>query len=199
LIRPFVREDDQDAPSLAPAARSTRRGPSRLERIGASCLIVVLLGLEVWAVAGYHDDWPFAVNAMFSFHRTPSEPVYDVFVTASGLGASRRLDPRTDLGAPNTESFRRMFFARWYGSTSSRFPQRGVVHDDPARFIDRMDAFCKAVTAELARRGEAVPATVSVEIDRLQREGRWWVVTERRTAFVYDVATGSPEVRARAA
>jgi hypothetical protein len=160
---------------------------------------VVLIACEAWAVVGYHDDWPFAVNAMFSFHRTPNQPVYDLYVVASGPGPSRRLDPVADLGAPNTESFRRMFFARWYGSTSTRFPQRGVDDDDPGRFIERMDAFCKAVATELVRRGERAPTEVSIEIDRLQRDGRVWAVTERRTAFVYDVATGSPEVRARAA
>jgi hypothetical protein len=170
----------------------------RLARALASYFIVALIACEAWAIVGYHDDWPFAVNAMFSFHRAPNQPVYDVYIVASGSGSSRRLDPVADLGAPNVESFRRMFFARWYGSTRNDFPQRGVSHDNHARFVGRMEAFCRAAVTEMVVRGERPPQTLTVEMDRLQRAAGTWVATDHDVVYTYVVGRGVDELRSGA-
>jgi hypothetical protein len=136
-------------------------------------LVLVLVGLQVWAMAGYRDDWPFAANAMFAFPRHDAEPVYELDVLVEVEGSWRRLDPEADLGLAHPEYFRRMFFSRYYGSTNGQFPQRMFSSDDRARFEARLTAFCRAVARSLTDHGEAATALRLELVERRRRDGTW--------------------------
>jgi hypothetical protein len=136
-------------------------------------LVMGLIGFQLWAMAGYRDDWPFAANAMFAFPRATSEPVYELTVVVKVEGAWRALDPQSDLGLAHPEYFRRVFFSRYYGSTNGRFPQRTFSSDDRARFEARLTEFCRAVDRSLGDRGETVNALRLDLVERHRRDGTW--------------------------
>ena len=153
-----------------------RRVPARAT---ASLFILAIIGLQAWAVVDYRDDWPFASNSMFSFGREPDGHVYDLQLTVEVDGSWRRLAPTDDLGAEDDESFRRLFFTRWYGSTDPDYPQRSFAHDDPATFVARMGQFCRTVASEMHERGQPVEGLV-VTLVELEPAGDRWTVTEQR-------------------
>ncbi len=136
----------------------------------------MIIGLQVWAVVDYRDDWPFASNSMFSFRREPDGHVYDLQLSVEVDGQWRRLAPTNDLGAEDDESFRRLFFTRWYGSTDADYPQRSFAHDDAAAFVARMGEFCRAVDSEMHERGQQVEALAIVVVE-LEPEHDHWVAT----------------------
>lgn len=139
-------------------------------------MILVIIGMQVWAVVDYRDDWPFASNSMFSFRREPDGHVYDLQLTVEVAGRWRRLAPTEDLGAEDDESFRRLFFTRWYGSTDADYPQRSFAHDDPSAFSARMGQFCRAVDSEMHKRGQQVEG-LAILLVELEPAGDHWVVT----------------------
>jgi len=140
----------------------------------SALVMVVLVGLQLWAIVEHRDDWPFASNSMFSFARRPNEAVYDLDVRLEVEGRWRALDPVGDLGFPNAEGFPRVFFSKWYGSTDPTFPQRTFSTDDRAHFVQRMTEFCRDVVRVAARQAVKVDA-VSVDVIRLTRTlyGPW--------------------------
>ena len=148
-------------------------------------LVLALIGLQVWAMVGYHDDWPFAANAMFAFPRDASEPTYELRTDVEVDGRWRTLDPVADLGINNPENFRRMFFSVYYGSTDGDFPQRAFSSDDRTRFEARLSAFCRAVARSLADRDDAVTA-VRLELRELRREDGSWVTVRREPVGACD-------------
>jgi hypothetical protein len=146
----------------------------QLARIGPALLVIALVGFQLWAMAGYRDDWPFAANAMFAFPRVNSEPVYELSVVVEVEGAWRPLDPRTDLGLAHPEYFRRVFFSRYYGSTNGRFPQRTFSSDDRTRFEARLTEFCRAIERSLADNGESATALRLELVEHHRRDGTWF-------------------------
>ncbi len=116
----------------------------------------MIIGLQVWAVVDYRDDWPFASNSMFSFRREPNDHVYDLQLTVEVDGRWRRLAPTQDLGAEDDESFRRLFFTRWYGSTDPDYPQRSFAHDDPPPSRHGWASSAGTVDSEMHARGQQV-------------------------------------------
>lgn len=136
--------------------------------------------MQVWAVVDYRDDWPFASNSMFSFRREPDGHVYDLQLTVEVDGQWRRLAPVDDLGAEDDESFRRLFFTRWYGSTDADYPQRSFAHDDAAAFAARMGQFCRAVESEMHQRGELVVGLAVTLVELHPVDGQWVVTTQHR-------------------
>jgi hypothetical protein len=157
----------------------------RLTRGAPAALIVAVLGLQSWAMAGYHDDWPFAANAMFAFPRDASEPTYELRTHVEVDGQWRPLDPVADLGINDPEHFRRMFFSVYYGSTDEDFPQRAFSSDNRARFEARLSTFCRAVARSLADRGESATA-MRLELRELRREDGTWVATHREAVGACD-------------
>jgi hypothetical protein len=154
-----------------------RRVPARAT---ATLFILAIIGLQAWAVVDYRDDWPFASNSMFSFGREPDGHVYDLQLTVEVDGRWRRLAPADDLGAEDDESFRRLFFTRWYGSTDPDYPQRSFAHDDPAAFAARMSDFCREVESEMHDRDRQVEGLAIVLVE-LEPAGDHWAVTRERS------------------
>jgi hypothetical protein len=152
--------------------------------------VIVLIGLQLWAMAGYRDDWPFAANAMFAFPRQTSEPVYELDVLVEVEAGWRTLDPKADLGLAHPEFFRRMFFSRYYGSTNGQFPQRMFSSDDRARFEARLTSFCQAVEHSMTDHGET-PSALRVELVEQRRRDGTWVASQREIVGRCD-PIGSP-------
>ena len=136
--------------------------------------------MQVWAVVDYRDDWPFASNSMFSFRREPDGHVYDLQLTVEVEGQWRRLAPTNDHGAEDDESFRRLFFTRWYGSTDADYPQRSFAHDDAAAFAARMGQFCRAVDSEMHKRGQQVEALAIIVVELEPANDHWTVTAHHR-------------------
>jgi hypothetical protein len=147
-------------------------------KVLATSAIVAVVGLQAWPLAWNLDDWPFASNSMFSFHRDQAEPVYDLVIRVETAGSWRRMEPAADLGYPDGETFRRQFFAAWYGSSDHSFPQRTFSDDDWGRFSTRMTLFCRILAAEMATRTEP-PTAMRLSVATLRAaEDRWTVLDE---------------------
>jgi len=160
-----------------------------------SVFIVAIIAIETVAIVTLTDDWPFGSNSMFAYYRTPDDPVYDIVVfVEERAGQPRRLDLTADLGVIDTESFRRMFFSRWYGSTDPRFPQGHLQEDTPAAFSERMTTFCQRVVQVMEERGSA-PVALQFEVHRLERGGDAWVTTGQTLVGSYRVSEGQFELR----
>src|SRR5688572_29539849 len=116
---------DADAEGDHPdAALGSERAhwPSLRHRLGAALLIASITGLELWAVLGPHEDWPFTSAPMFARYQTPGDPVFELsFYVEDPAGVRVELDPLRHLGTGEL-GFRRHFFARYYGSTDPRHP-----------------------------------------------------------------------------
>jgi hypothetical protein len=172
-------------------------------RLAASALAIGLVGLQVAAIVAYVDDWPVGSNAMFSFRRVASDDVYDLVINVEIDGSWRRLDPTADLGAIDTEAFRRQLFSKWYGSSDPSFPQGTVGVDDPAQFRARMTELCRSVADAMSDRGRSAHGLM-LSVERLARRGDRWVVIDTRmvgactpisAAFAVDPALVNPQLR----
>jgi len=162
-------------------------GRAAWRKLAVTSFVLALVGLQVAAVAGRFDDWPFAANAMFSYHRTASEPVYDLQVLRyDDRGVVHVVDPVRDLKVPSRLEFRRMFFSRWYGSTAAEFPQRGLTPLEPGDFDARMLTFCRAVRDTL--RSEHTEAdAVAIDLAQVVDAGGTWRSGPWRHVVLYDV------------
>lgn len=175
----------RDATNLRPACTVSGEAARKRWRVALSAFILVTLAMQARAVFTLTDDYPFASNSMFSFYRSAKTPVYDLYIEVeSATGFWRRLDPDPDLGFPSSETFRRLFFGRWYGSTNEMFPQGRFHSDDPAHFNARMAQFFRSVTSSMRVRGQ-VPIAFRVAVQQLR--------PSEATALLvgtYSVATG---------
>src|SRR5262245_18124717 len=107
-----AREEAAEPPESALAA-----WPSPLQRLGAAFLVLAILGLELRAVLGPYEDWPFTSAPMFALYQTPGAPVFELsFYVEDADGVAVELDPLRHLDTGEL-GFRRHFFARYYGST----------------------------------------------------------------------------------
>ena len=157
-------------------------------KLAVSGFVLALVGLQALAVAGRFDDWPFAANAMFSYRRSASEPVYDLEVRRyDSSGAVHVVDPVHDLKAPSKLEFRRMFFSRWYGSSDPDFPQRGLTPLEPGEFDTRMLVFCRAVRDSLRSEHSDVEA-IAVDLAQVVEEHGAWETGPWRAVVVYDAS-----------
>jgi hypothetical protein len=121
-----------------PAARRAYQGTVLV-------LVSVLLGLQLRAVVGPHEDWPFTSAPMFARYHTPGAPAYELGVVVREVGgAPFELVPKQHLGVGEL-AFRRQLFTRHYGSVDARHPGGHHVADDATKFERRMSAWCKLV------------------------------------------------------
>jgi hypothetical protein len=140
--------------------------PSRAHKLFAIGLAALLLGLELVAIAGPHEDWPFTAAPMFARYHAREQPLFeiDVFVRDSS-GARRPLRAR-ELGLGEL-SFKRQLFARWYGSTDPRHPAGHHANDTPQRFAARMAEFLDRLAKIETRRTRRAPAVLELEVRRV--------------------------------
>ena len=157
-------------------------------KAAVSSFVLALIGLQAWAVVGRFDDWPFAANAMFSYSRTPDEPVYSLSLLRFDRNdAAHIIDPVRDLDAPSDLEFGRMFFGRWYRSTDPGFAQRGLAPAEPGDVNARLLVFCRAVSDELRLHHDDAEE-IEVAVAEVRRDRGTWTVGAWRAVVTYDVA-----------
>lgn len=156
---------------------------SSLGKLGALGVIVLVLGLELRAVLGPHEDWPFTSAPMFARYVAPGDPLYELRIFLERPdGSERELSPRRDLGLGEL-GFRRQLFARYYGSTDPRHPSGHHPGDTPERFRERLRDFMHKLASVHARRGSHPVVAYRLEVWKLENER-----VERRPLVRYDVA-----------
>lgn len=169
----------------APPAPERANWPGRLHRSAAALLITTIAGLELWAVLGPHEDWPFTSAPMFARYQTPGAPVFELsFYAEDPAGVRVELDPLRHLGTGEL-GFRRHFFARYYGSTDPRHPSGHLRSDSEAAFRQRIAGWMRLVALAYAKQQGHPPRRLWLEASKLSA-GR----VERRPLFEFDPRSG---------
>jgi len=168
----------------APTGSTPAALPSRLHRFGAALLVAAILGLELRAVIGPYEDWPFTSAPMFARYQTPGDPLFELsFYVEDVEGVTMELDPLRHLDTGEL-GFRRHFFARYYGSTDPEHPSWHLPHDNRAKFEQRIAEWMKLVVAVYTRRAGHPPRRVWLEASKLEHGH-----VERRPLFEYVPST----------
>ena len=172
--------------------------PSRGARVAVALLATAILGLELRAIAGPYEDWPFSSAPMFAYYHDADWPLFELGLEVEiAPGSERQIDPRADLGIGEI-AFKRLLFADYYGSIDPAHPAGHHENDSPERFRQRMSELCRKVARVLAQRTGTPARTIRVELTRIeQQRGVTGVlelkkVAERRTVLVFDVASDRP-------
>jgi hypothetical protein len=120
---------------------------------------------------GPHEDWPFTSAPMFARYHTASDPVFELHVMISLInGGELHLQPQQHLGVGELP-FRRLLFAKYYGSTDPEHPFGHHPVDSRANFQRRMKlALENTVRAFEVHTGERVRAA-RVEVRRFDAGG----------------------------
>lgn len=159
--------------------------PGALHRLGAALLIASIAGLQLWAVLGPHEDWPFTSAPMFARYQTPGDPVFELsFYVEDPVGVRVELDPLRHLGTGEL-GFRRHFFARYYGSTDARHPSGHLPGDSDAAFRQRIAHWMRLVAGAYSKQRGHPPRRVWLEASKLSTKS-----IERRPLFEFDPRTG---------
>jgi hypothetical protein len=168
--------------------------PSRCAKLGVAVLATTVLGLELWAIQGPHEDWPFTSAPMFAYYHDADWPLFELNLYAvTAPGSEKPIDPRTELGIGEI-AFKRLLFADYYGSIDPRHPAGHHDNDSPERFRQRLSDFCRKVARAFAERTGTPARRIRVEVARIEQQrsasGELQVksVAERRTVMVFDVA-----------
>jgi hypothetical protein len=180
------------------APAETAPPPGVAARLLVLALAAVLVGLELRAIAGPHEDWPFSSAPMFATYHDPDWPVFELtFHAMLESGRERAIDPRSDLGIGEI-AFKRLMFGEYYGSIDPRHPSGHHPHDTPESFRQRLADFCRKLATVLRQRTGTAPRSIRLELARVRqlRDARGLLrtssVTERRTVFAFDVAADRP-------
>src|SRR6187399_890181 len=159
--------------------------PSRIHQMGAALLIASVCGLELRAVLGPYDDWPFTSGPMFARYQGPNDQVFELsFYVEDPEGTILELNPEQHLGLGEL-GFRRHFFTRYYGSTAELHPNGHFPRDGRAAFRGRIAAWMKLVVTAYARKQGHAPGRIWLEASKLSA-GR----VERRPLFEFSPKTG---------
>jgi hypothetical protein len=119
---------------------------------------LLLAGLELAALLGPWEDWPFSSAPMFARHQSRDAPVYYIEWWVDAAGGSRLLSPQKDLGLGELP-FRRGYFASFYGSADPRHPGGHFPDDDPAAFEQRQHDYCRRLSTAFRRpRASTLPS-----------------------------------------
>lgn len=169
-----VDQADAAAPESAPG------WPGRWHRLLASLLVVTVVGLQLRAVLGLHEDWPFTSAPMFARYQAPGDPLYELRVYAVGPGgAPVELDPERDLGLGEL-GFRRQLFSHYYGSTDPLHPAGHHPADSfelhRQRVLDWMRKVARGYQRQRGQQAERL------RLEAVQISGS---VVERRPLFDY--------------
>ena len=159
-----------------------------MHRLYALAVAALILGPNLWATIGLHEDWPFSTLPMFSVPVGPETPrVTFVFVGVEASGGTRRLDHES-VGAPST--LMRIFFQDVYGSVEERSAFAEFPNDGPEAFRERLERFFSAFVSAYHRRHPGAEPLRELRL-RVMRLG--WArneVIETREIGSFDVASG---------
>ena len=158
--------------------------PGQLHRLGAALLVATILGLELHAVLGPYEAWPFTSAPMFARYQTPGAPVFELsFYVEDPEGVTVELEPLRHLGIGEL-GFRRHFFSHYYGSTDPAHPSWHLPDDDRAKFAQRIAVWMKLIVSVYTRHEGHPPRRLRLEASKLEH-GQ----LERRPLFEYVPST----------
>ncbi len=167
--------------------------PSRRAQIAVALLAAAVLGLELRAILGPHEDWPFSSAPMFAYYHDADWPLFELNLYAeTAPGVERPIEPRGDIGIGEI-AFKRLLFADYYGSIDPWHPAGHHADDSPERFRLRMSELCRKVARAFRERTGTPARRIRVEAARIEQrrnaEGELEAsgAVERRTIFVFDV------------
>ena len=142
--------------------------PSRAHQLGALALAALLIGLQLRAMLGPHEDWPFTSAPMFAFYHSADRPLYEIAIfEQSAEGLEKRLRS-ADIGVREI-SFGRAFFGDVYGSIDPYHPAGHHPGDTPRAFAARMSEFSERLIAVRKRRGAPPAHSLRYELLRVER------------------------------
>ncbi len=160
-----------------------RLEPSFVHKCAAGLLVLTLCALELRAIVGPHEDWPFTSAPMFARYVAAGDPLYELhLVVELPSGSETELDPKRDLGMGEL-GFRRQFFTQVYGSTDPRHPSQHRLDDSRERFRARLLDSMKKLSGVYTRRSGRALAGLRLEVWRLEGPR-----LERRPVARYGVA-----------
>ena len=169
--------------------------PSRPAKLAAAALAAVVLGLELWAIRGPHEDWPFTSAPMFAYYHDADWPLFELVLYAEvAPGSEKPIDPRAELGIGEI-AFKRLLFADYYGSIDPRHPAGHHQDDSPERFRLRLSEFCRSVARVYLQRTGTPARKIRVEVARIEQQRNASgelepkSAGERRTVMLFDVAS----------
>ena len=154
-------------------------------QLGAGLLVACLLALQLRAMLGPHEDWPFTSAPMFARYHTMGEPLFELRVFARLAGGDElEVVPARDLGIGEL-AFRRQLFSRHYGSVDPKNPGGHRAGDNPELFRERLKNWMGRVSRAYSRSTGRELASLRLEVRRLAR-GR----TEARSLAELQLSSG---------
>lgn len=155
-----------DAVSVPPVVRI-----GRWHCLGASVLVVGLVGLELRAILGPYEDWPFTSAPMFARYHAAEDPLFELRLIARHLdGSEHEIVPQRDLGVGEL-AFRRQFFSKHYGSVDPKHPGGHMGMDDRKTFEKRLETWMRRVARVYERTTGHALAGMRLEAWRIAPEG----------------------------
>jgi hypothetical protein len=142
--------------------------PTRAHKLGALALIVLLVGLQLRAMLGPWEDWPFTSAPMFAFYHSADRPLYEIAIFEQAQDGSERRLRASDFGLREI-SFGRAFFGDVYGSIDPHHPAGHHPGDTPERFSQRMADFSVKLITIRTRNGAPKPHSLRYELLRIER------------------------------
>jgi hypothetical protein len=144
--------------------------PGRAHKLAALALVGALCLLQLRAMWGPYEDWPFTSAPMFARYHAAGDPLFEFRLFVVGQdGAARELDPRRDLGLSEI-GFRRQFFANYYGSTDPYHPSRHLPGDDEQAFLERVRDWMLRVERAYRVQNHRTPRLLRLEVWRIRQD-----------------------------
>lgn len=152
-------------------------------RLAAGALVATLVALQLGAMLGPHEDWPFTSAPMFARYHSADEPLFELrFIARFADGHEQEILPQRDLGLGEL-AFRRQFFAKHYGSADPKHPGGHQAQDTRVAFERRMTSWLRRVAVVYERGTGRALAAVRLEARRVTPSG-----TESKRVFEFDRA-----------
>ena len=143
---------------------------SPLQKAGVLALAALLLGLQLRAMLGPWEDWPFSSAPMFAYHHAPGDPLYEIVIHEQLLDGSERRTRSLDFGLPEI-SFGRQLFGEVYGSVDPKHPAGHHPNDTPERFAARMAELSGRLLRIRERKTGTRPRALRYELVRVDAGG----------------------------
>jgi hypothetical protein len=124
----------------------------------------LLIGLELRAIAGPFEDWPFTSAPMFARYQLEEDAIYRlVFHVEKANGEDEIIDAARALGIGEL-SIKRLFFGSYYGSTDPSYPLGHKPHDTSEAFTRRLSDFSARVVRVYSRNLNQKPKAFRIEL-----------------------------------
>ncbi|MEK7467490.1 MAG: DUF393 domain-containing protein [Planctomycetota bacterium] len=156
--------------------------PTILHKAFASLLICAVLGVAAAGTVLRVESWPLTCLPMFANHVEPDGARYSFrFIAVDDRGREREI-PSDACGIPELR-LKRVFFAKYYGSTDPAYEYGAVAADTPAKFEERMSGFFTLFAGEARNRDALAPGTVAIRLEVVREAGN---AVERVTCGSWD-------------